>query len=148
MVRITSKLVIGLYITLIFLFIVLISFLNQEEPKGKQEVKKEKVKIENKVEYTKMKATAYTAGYESTGKTPSDDEYGVTASGKIVSEGRTIACPRTMSFGTKVYVKEMNKTYVCEDRGSAITSGRIDIYIASLDEALEFGVKEVNVLVK
>lgn len=141
---------------LVFVFLVLMALLiavttyNNVKEEEKQGVKVEEVAKQEKkiVKYIKMVATAYTAGVESTGKTPSDEGYGVTASGEIVQEGKTIACPKDMDFGTKVYIKEMNKTFECQDRGSAITSGRLDVYIASLDEALDFGVKEVSVLVE
>lgn len=86
--------------------------------------------------------TAYTAGYESTGKTPSHPEYGITASGTYVKEGRTIACPKTMDFGTQVYIPSLDNTYTCEDVGGAIKSGKLDIYIENLNEALEFGRKK------
>lgn len=91
--------------------------------------------------------TAYTAGYESTGKRPGDPGYGITASGTKVKEGRTIACPPALSFGTKIHIPAWNATYVCEDRGSAITNGHLDIYKKDLDDALEVGVQQVQVKV-
>ncbi|RDW15012.1 hypothetical protein CWR45_19370 [Oceanobacillus chungangensis] len=99
---------------------------------------------ENGVPYT---ITAYTAGYESTGKHPGDPAYGITASGKVVQEGRTIACPQDLSFGTKIHIPKWNQTYVCEDRGSAITNGHLDIYMEDLNDALQFGVQQVHVKV-
>nr|WP_053217813.1 LysM peptidoglycan-binding domain-containing protein [Virgibacillus senegalensis] len=92
------------------------------------------------------KVSAYTAGYESTGKQPEDPGYGITASGTEVEEGRTIACPSSFSFGTKVYIPYFDKTFTCEDRGSAITKGRLDVYMEDVEDALEFGVKELKVL--
>ncbi|MBP2080086.1 LysM peptidoglycan-binding domain-containing protein [Oceanobacillus polygoni] len=89
--------------------------------------------------------TAYTAGYESTGKEPGDPAYGITASGTEVQEGETIACPDSLSFGAKLYIPYFDKTFTCEDRGSAITEGRLDVYMEDLDEALEFGVKDLQV---
>ena len=91
--------------------------------------------------------TAYTAGEESTGKQPGDPGYGITASGNEVQEDQTLACPPSLSFGTKVHIPELDKTFTCEDRGSAITNGRLDVYIDDLDDALEFGVKELQVQV-
>lgn len=91
--------------------------------------------------------TAYTAGYESTGKQPDDPAYGITASGAMVEEGNTIACPQALPFGTKIHIPELDETYVCQDRGSAITNGKLDIYIEDLDDALEFGVQELQVKV-
>lgn len=103
----------------------------------KEETKKHFFKIFN--------VTAYTAGIESTGKTPDDPTYGITASGEKVKENYTAACPKSMSFGTKLYIPSMNNTYVCQDRGSAITEGHIDIYMESLNDALEFGRKDLEV---
>lgn len=98
-------------------------------------------------EYQTYEVTAYTAGEESTGKTPAHPLYGVTASGAYVEEGRTIACPPSLAFGTKIYIPEMENVYTCEDRGSAITEGHLDIYVADLDEALTFGRRDMDVLI-
>ncbi|GAB2550561.1 LysM peptidoglycan-binding domain-containing protein [Gracilibacillus alcaliphilus] len=93
---------------------------------------------------TPFTVTAYTAGPESTGKEPGDPAYGITASGEVVEEGRTIACPQSLPFGTKIHIPNLDETYVCEDRGSAITNGYLDIYIEDLNKALEFGVQELQ----
>lgn len=121
-------------------------------PKEKpvQEVKYTIVKQEILVENPKFEtvvATAYTAGYESTQKKKGQDGFGVTASGNLAKEGRTIACPKSLPFGTEVYVPDMNKVYVCEDRGGAITNGHIDIYFEELSVAKKFGKKKLEVLV-
>ncbi|WP_264371390.1 LysM peptidoglycan-binding domain-containing protein [Virgibacillus necropolis] len=89
--------------------------------------------------------TAYTAGYESTGKNPGDPAYGVTASGAHVKEGQTIACPSSIPFGTKVHIPYFDETFSCQDRGSAITKGRLDVYMNDLDDALQFGVRDLQV---
>ncbi|WP_156857767.1 LysM peptidoglycan-binding domain-containing protein [Oceanobacillus sp. AG] len=94
-----------------------------------------------------FRVTAYTAGYESTKKRPGDPGYGITASGEIVQENHTMACPQALPFGTKIHIPALDETYVCEDRGSAITNGRLDIYIEDLDDALEFGVQDLEVKV-
>ena len=86
--------------------------------------------------------TAYTAGYESTGKTPSHPEYGITASGAKVKENHTIAVdPNVIPLGTYVYIEGIG-IRKAEDTGSAIKGKKIDVYIPELDEALEFGVKK------
>jgi 3D (Asp-Asp-Asp) domain-containing protein len=101
-------------------------------------VKEPEVKVAS-VAYATFEMTAYTAGPESTGKTPDHPLYGVTASGKKVKDWHTIACPKSMAFGTQVYIPHFDTVFTCEDRGSAITEGKIDIYIADLSEALKFG---------
>lgn len=86
--------------------------------------------------------TAYTAGFESTGKTPSHPAYGITSSGTKVKEGRTIAVdPKVIPIGSTVYIEDVGLRRA-EDTGSAIKGARIDVFIEDLEEALEFGVKK------
>lgn len=69
---------------------------------------------------------------------------GITASGTHATSGRTIAAWSGLPFGTKVYFPALagnsnGGVYVVEDRGGAISSGRIDIYFDSHSAALAFG---------
>jgi 3D (Asp-Asp-Asp) domain-containing protein len=91
-----------------------------------------------------FEATAYTAGPESTGKRPGDVGYGITASGEHVRQNYTLACPPSMAFGTRLEIEGIGER-VCTDRGSSITEGRLDIYIAELKEARQFGRQRLNV---
>ena len=99
------------------------------------------------VQYQEFEVTAYTAGYESTKKKHGDIGYGITASGEVVTEMTTIACPDSLSFGTRVYIKELENVFTCQDRGSEIIEGKLDVYIENLEEALKFGRKEMSVMV-
>jgi uncharacterized protein YabE (DUF348 family) len=103
-----------------------------------------------------MVASAYHAGVESTGKKPGDSMYGITKSGKKVRNYHTIAAPTSIPLGTKVYIPymveywkkrgvEISGVFVVEDRGSAITGNRIDIYIEDLAQCNAFGLKNVKV---
>jgi 3D (Asp-Asp-Asp) domain-containing protein len=91
-----------------------------------------------------MEVTAYTAGYESTQKQKGDNGYGITASGTYVKEGRTIACPPSLEFGTKLNIEGIGLR-VCEDRGGAIKDGHLDLYMNSVTAALEFGRRTLSV---
>lgn len=102
-------------------------------------------KIKEDVGYDVYVLTAYTAYEESTGKTESHPAFGVTASGKTVKEGRTIACPRELDFGTKVYIPYFDNTYTCEDRGSAIRGKKIDVYMKTTKAALNFGRRKLPI---
>ncbi|MGF9741917.1 3D domain-containing protein [Bacillus safensis] len=82
--------------------------------------------------------TAYTNGAESTGKSAGDPDYGVTASGARTKTGHTIACPPSMSFGTRLDIEGIG-VRTCEDRGGAITEGHIDLYVAGVAQAQAFG---------
>jgi len=88
--------------------------------------------------------TGYTAGVESTGKSPSHPAYGLTASGTRVQEGRTIACPPSLKFGTKVHIENVGYR-ICEDRGQAVVEGVIDVYFKNVNTALDFGRQKLEV---
>lgn len=91
--------------------------------------------------------TAYTAGPESTGKTPSHPAYGITTSGAYVKENHTIACPKELPFGTKIYIPFFDELYVCEDRGGAIKGETLDVYMESVDEAILFGRRKLDIYI-
>lgn len=84
------------------------------------------------------KVTAYCACMQCCGKTN-----GITASGAKATANHTIAAPSTFAFGTKVVINGI--TYTVEDRGGAIQGNRIDIYMNSHAEALQWGVRYVEV---
>ena len=74
------------------------------------------------------------------------EEDGITASGTQVEAGRTIAMSGEYGFGTLVYIDELGWR-TCEDRGSAINGKHIDVYFDTHQEALDFGVKELGVII-
>jgi 3D (Asp-Asp-Asp) domain-containing protein len=80
-----------------------------------------------------VNASAYTAAADECGKSD-----GITASGLMVKENETIACPPTFPFGTKLQIDGMG-TYVCQDRGGAIKGNHIDIYMETKSQAFSFG---------
>jgi 3D (Asp-Asp-Asp) domain-containing protein len=100
-----------------------------------------------KNDYQLYEVTGYTAGFESTGKTIEHKDYQITASGKLAWENHTIACPKSLPFGTKVYIKGIDNIWTCEDRGSAITEGHIDIFFEDLDRALNFGRQKMLIMI-
>ncbi|GLI82558.1 hypothetical protein ANABIO32_02450 [Rossellomorea marisflavi] len=106
-----------------------------DPPSKPKQVSRGEVKKSNVQRY---EVTAYTSGIESTGKSPGDLGYGITASGEKVQEGVTIACPKHIPFGTKMKIEKVGYR-VCKDTGSDITYGRIDVYMDSLSAAQSFG---------
>ncbi|MDU0206317.1 3D domain-containing protein [Paenibacillus sp. MAH-36] len=86
--------------------------------------------------------TAYTAGFESTGKKASHPMYGITFSGLKAKEGRTIAVdPAVIPLGSTVFIEGIG-IRKAEDIGSAIRGSRIDVFMNDLSQAQEFGVKK------
>lgn len=95
-----------------------------------------------------FKVTAYCACQKCCGKDPSDPWYGITATGTKATEGRTIAVdPKVISYGTTVYFEGPNgfHEYRAEDCGGAIKGNDIDLYFDSHEDALEWGVRELEV---
>ncbi len=95
-----------------------------------------------------FKITAYTAGYESTGKRPGHPDYGKTASGAMVKLNHTIAADwKVLPKGTVVRIEGLNYQYVVEDKGGGVNGKHIDLYVATESEAKEWGVKRRKVWV-
>lgn len=86
------------------------------------------------------KITAYCSCAKCCGKTT-----GRTASGTQATAGRTVAASSKFAFGTKVNIG--GNTYTVEDRGGAIQGNKIDIFVNSHSEALQWGVKYLQVSV-
>lgn len=89
---------------------------------------------------TTYKVTAYCPCAKCCGKTT-----GRTASGTQATAGRTVAASSQFAFGTKLNIG--GHTYTVEDRGGAINGNRIDIFVNSHAEALQWGVRYLNVSV-
>jgi len=99
-----------------------------------------------------MNATAYDAGFESTGKNPGDKYYGITRSGTKVRPGVVAVDPKVIPLGTKLYVESTDGTssygYAsAEDTGSAIKGNKIDLFFESRSDALKFGRRTVKVYI-
>ncbi len=90
--------------------------------------------------------TAYTAGYESTGKLPGQPGYDITSTGQKAIQGLTIAVdPQIIPYGTPVYIPGLG-IRIADDTGGAIIGNRIDVFYNQVQTALKFGVKR-NVII-
>lgn len=96
-------------------------------------------KTETVVKRFTANVSAYTAAADECGKSD-----GITASGKMVKENHTIACPREFKFGTKIKINGYG-TYVCEDRGGAIKINHLDVYMKTKTQAFAFGRRNLTV---
>ena len=89
---------------------------------------------------TVYKITAYCPCSKCCGKAT-----GRTASGTKATAGRTVAASSKFSFGTKLNIG--GHVYTVEDRGGAINGNKIDIFVNTHAEALQWGVRYLNVSV-
>lgn len=116
------------------------NLLSAQEAKVETE-KEETIKEENKIYLGKFKITHYCACKKCCGP----NAQGITASGKKVEEGKTIAVdPKVIKLGSKVHIEGYGDMEA-QDTGSAIKGNIIDIYIANHNEALKLGVKYKDV---
>lgn len=98
-----------------------------------------------------VRMTAYTIGFESTGKRPGDRGYGVTATGwKIRTGDRIVAVdPRVIHLHSVVWIDGV--PHLAEDTGGAIKGRRIDVLFTgrtALRDAIRFGVRRGVVIVR
>ena len=89
---------------------------------------------------TTYKITAYCPCSKCCGKST-----GRTASGTTATAGRTVAASSKFAFGTKLNIG--GHIYTVEDRGGALNGNKIDIFVNSHAEALQWGVRYLPVSV-
>nr|WP_325034798.1 3D domain-containing protein [Lentibacillus sp. Marseille-P4043] len=99
---------------------------------------------------TTVVATGYTAGVESTGKSPGHPEYGITYSGVQVKRDlySTIAADLSVyPVGTVMFIPDYGYGVVA-DKGGAINGNEIDLYYPTVEDVYEkWGKKEVEVYI-
>lgn len=103
---------------------------------------KEEAKI---TEVKTFEITAYTNDYEDIGKRPGDADYGVTATGKRATAGRTVAADwNVLPPGTVVEIEGIGRRVV-EDSGGAIKGNRLDLFLPSRSAVDRFGRQRLKV---
>ncbi|QSO55063.1 3D domain-containing protein [Alicyclobacillus curvatus] len=87
--------------------------------------------------------TAYALTANSTGKSPGQPGFGITASGSRASVGRTVAVdPSVIPIGSLVYIDLPGIGWrLAEDTGGAIKGRHIDLLLPSDGAAIQFGIK-------
>lgn len=89
-----------------------------------------------------MNVSAYTAS--TCGKAPSSPGYGVTSSGAKASAWYTIAAGSGYKIGTIIYIPYFENApnqgwFVVQDRGGAISNSKLDVYMDTYNECINFG---------
>lgn len=88
-------------------------------------------------EYSKemsVTATAYTGG-------------GTTSTGTKARWGVIAVDPNVIPYGTRVYIPKLKQTFVAQDTGSAIKGNKIDIYMDSKSQAINWGRKNITLYI-
>ena len=94
-----------------------------------------------------LNASAYTAS--TCDKLPTDKGYGITASGAKVKEWYTVAAGKSYPMGTVIYIPALKDKphggwFVVQDRGGAIKDNKLDIYMSTYNECIQFGRKNLE----
>ena len=84
--------------------------------------------------HIKSVATAYSGG-------------GKTATGTVPKWGTIAVDPKVIPYGTKVYIPQFNKTFIAEDCGGAIKGNKIDIYMNSKQECINWGRRTIDIYI-
>lgn len=89
-----------------------------------------------------LNASAYTAS--TCGKSPNSSGYGITASGARASSWCTVAAGKGYPMGTIIYIpyfanKPNGGWFVVQDRGGAISNNKLDVYMSTYNECINFG---------
>lgn len=70
---------------------------------------------------------------------------GITATGTVPKYGTIAVDPSVIPYGTKVYIKELDKVFTAEDTGGAIKGNTIDIFMLSEKECNDWGIKNITI---
>jgi 3D (Asp-Asp-Asp) domain-containing protein len=89
-----------------------------------------------------LNASAYTAS--TCGKAPGSSGYGITASGARATGWYTVAAGSGYKLGTVIYIpyfanKPNGGWFVVQDRGGAISNNKLDVYMNTYNECIQFG---------
>ena len=89
-----------------------------------------------------LNASAYTAS--TCGKSPSSPSYGITANGAKATAWYTVAAGKGYPFGTIIYIPYFSNMpnggwFVVQDRGGAISNNKLDVYMNTYNECIQFG---------
>ncbi len=93
-----------------------------------------------------MNASAYTAGPESTGKSPGMSGYGITASGMRAQHGVVAVDPNLIPLGTRLYIEGYGHA-IAGDTGGSIKGKKIDLFYDSVSDCYAFGRRDITVYV-
>ena len=72
---------------------------------------------------------------------------GITSTGTTPKWGTIAVDPKVIPYGTKVYIPKFNKTFIAEDCGGGIKGNKIDIYMNTKEECINWGVRNITLYI-
>lgn len=72
---------------------------------------------------------------------------GITATGTVPKWGTIAVDPSVIPYGTKVYIPQFNKYFIAEDCGGAIKGNKIDIFMNSESECVNWGRRTIDIYI-
>ena len=70
---------------------------------------------------------------------------GITATGTKPKYGTLAVDPTVIPYGTKIYIKELDKVFTAEDCGGAIKGNKIDIFMDTETACNNWGVRNITI---
>ncbi|MEG0856237.1 MAG: SH3 domain-containing protein [Terrisporobacter sp.] len=70
---------------------------------------------------------------------------GITATGTVPKYGTIAVDPNVIPYGTKVYIKELDKVFTAEDTGGAIKGNTIDIFMPTEANCNAWGIRNITI---
>ena len=72
---------------------------------------------------------------------------GLSYTGEKLEWGIIAVDPNVIPLGSTVYIPQFDMTFKAIDTGSAIKGNRIDIYFGNLTKALDWGIRNIDIIV-
>ncbi len=72
---------------------------------------------------------------------------GITSTGTVPKWGTIAVDPSVIPYGTKVYIPQFNKYFIAEDCGGAIKGNKIDIFMNSESECVNWGRRTIDIYI-
>ena len=69
----------------------------------------------------------------------------ITSTGTTPRWGVIAVDPRVIPYGTKVYIKELDKVFTAEDCGGAIKGNTIDIFMTTEAQCNNWGIRNITI---
>jgi 3D (Asp-Asp-Asp) domain-containing protein len=113
------------------------SYIEKRFSKLRETLSRNERNISRSERWIAVEATAYCSCAKCCGKSD-----GITASGTQARQGTLAVDPDLIPLGSRVYIKGLG-WYCAEDTGRLIKGNRVDIWLPSHEEAVEFGRKQV-----